>query len=227
MTVYDPTNITASPYDQKLNPKRIDEDKINEVVFSDYGITPQAVKAYMYGIRVIDPDTGQEMPDSFYWQVINTQIDKVQKSLDIQILPMLNENERHDYYENDASGYDHINTFSRPILQLGDSVSDDTKSKISKARLGMKCSNDTKRKQSIAHQGLKQSKSTVDKRTSKTSKPVVQLSLDDQYIKTWKSAKYAAINLGFDGSAITKCCKGKLRTHKGYHWEYLKDYKNE
>ena len=25
----------------------------------------------------------------------------------------------------------------------------------------------------------------------------------------------------------TKCCKGKLRTHKGYHWEYLKDYKNE
>lgn len=120
MTVYEPTDITASPYDQNLNPKRIDEDKINEVVFSDYGITPQAIKAYMYGIRVIDPDTGQEMPDSFYWQVINTQIDKVQKSLDIQILPMLNKNERHDYYENDASGYDHINTFSRPILQLDD-----------------------------------------------------------------------------------------------------------
>ena len=110
---------------------------------------------------------------------------------------------------------------------LGHSVSEDTKSKISKARLGMKFSNDTKRKQSIAHQGLKQSKSTVDKRTSKTSKPVVQLSLDDQYIKTWKSAKYAAINLGFDSSAITKCCKGKLKKHKGFHWEYLKDYKNE
>ena len=39
---------------------------------------------------------------------------------------------------------------------LGHSVSEDTKSKISKARLGMKFSNDTKRKQSIAHQGLKQ-----------------------------------------------------------------------
>lgn len=110
---------------------------------------------------------------------------------------------------------------------LGHSVSEDTKSKISKARLGMKFSNDTKRKQSIAHQGLKQSQSTVNKRISKTSKPVVQLSLDDQYIKTWKSAKYAAFNLGFDSSAITKCCKGKLRTHKGYHWEYLKDYKKE
>ena len=110
---------------------------------------------------------------------------------------------------------------------LGHSVSENTKSKISKSRLGMKFSDDTKRKQSLAHQGLKQSKSTVNKRISKTSKPVVQLSLDNQYIKTWKSAKYAAINLGFDGSAITKCCKGKLKKHKGYHWEYLKDYKKE
>ena len=110
---------------------------------------------------------------------------------------------------------------------MGHSVSEDTKSKISKARLGMKFSNDTRQKQSLAHQGLKQSKSTVNKRISKTSKPVVQLSLDDQYIKTWKSAKYAASNLGFDSSAITKCCRGKLKKHKGYHWEYLKDYKNE
>ena len=107
------------------------------------------------------------------------------------------------------------------------SVSEDTKSKISKARLGMKFSNDTKQKQSLAHQGLKQSQSTVNKRVSKTSKPVVQLSLDDQYIKTWKSAKSAAIDSKFDSSAITKCCKNKLKKHKGYHWEYLKNYKNE
>ena len=109
---------------------------------------------------------------------------------------------------------------------LGHSVSEDTKNKISKSRLGMKFSDDTKQKQSLAHQGLKQSKSTVDKRISKTSKPVVQLSLDDKYIKTWKSAKYAATGSEFDGSAITKCCKGKLKKHKGYHWKYLKDYKN-
>lgn len=110
---------------------------------------------------------------------------------------------------------------------LGHSVSENTKNKISKSRLGMKFSDDTKRKQSLAHQGLKQSKSTVDKRTSKTSKPVVQLSLDDKYIKTWKSAKFASISSEFDGSAITKCCKGKLKKHRGYHWKYLKDYENE
>lgn len=119
----------------------------------------------------------------------------------------------------------HNSSISKGLL--GHSVSEDTRGKISKSRLGMKFSDDTKRKQSLAHQGLKQSKSTVNKRISKTSKPVVQLSLDDQYIKTWKSAKYAAINLGLDGSAITKCCKGKLKKHKGFHWEYLKDYKNE
>ena len=129
--------------------------------------------------------------------------------------------------EEDANARNNWHNSSISKGLLGHSVSEDTKSKISKSRLGMKFSNDTKRKQSLSHQGLKQSKSTVDKRISKTSKPVVQLSLDDQYIKTWKSAKYAAINLGFDSSAITKCCKGKLRTHKGYHWEYLKDYKNE
>lgn len=119
----------------------------------------------------------------------------------------------------------HNSSISKGLL--GHSVSEDTRSKISKARLGMKFSDDTKRKLAEAHRGLKQSKSTVDKRISKTSKPVVQLSLDDQYIKTWKSAKFAATNLKFDGSAITKCCKGKLKKHKGYHWEYLKDYNNK
>lgn len=119
----------------------------------------------------------------------------------------------------------HNSSISKGLL--GHSVSEDTRSKISKARLGMKFSDDTKRKLAEAHRGLKQSKSTVNKRISKTSKPVVQLSLDDQYIKTWKSAKSAAIDSKFDGSAITKCCKGKLKKHKGYHWKYLKDYENE
>lgn len=25
---------------------------------------------------------------------------------------------------------------------------------------------------------------------------------------------------GFDASAISACCKGKLKTHKGYKWSY-------
>ena len=26
---------------------------------------------------------------------------------------------------------------------------------------------------------------------------------------------------GFDSSAVSKCCRGKLKTHKGYEWRYV------
>jgi hypothetical protein len=29
---------------------------------------------------------------------------------------------------------------------------------------------------------------------------------------------------GFDSSAIVKCCKNKLNTHKGFSWRYLNEY---
>ena len=31
-----------------------------------------------------------------------------------------------------------------------------------------------------------------------------------------------AIKFGFDNSAILKCLKGKLKTHKGFYWKYKK-----
>lgn len=117
MSVAEPTNVNMPPYGRN-NPKRIDEDQIDKVVMSDFGLTPDAIKAYMFGIRVIDETTGQEMGDDFYWQVLNTQIAKVQDMLDIQILPMMVRNEPHDYYENDTNAYNHVDLFKRPILQV-------------------------------------------------------------------------------------------------------------
>jgi len=117
MPATDPTNINASPYGSN-NPKRIDVDQIEKLVLSDYGLTPSAIKAYMFGIRVIDENTGEEMPDDFYWQILSTQVSEVQHMLDIQILPMSVQNELHDYYENEAYAYNRVDTFKRPILQL-------------------------------------------------------------------------------------------------------------
>jgi len=51
-------------------------------------------------------------------------------------------------------------------------------------------------------------------------KSVIQLTLTDVPIKKWESARRAALTLGIDGSAITKCCKGKLKSCGGYHWKY-------
>lgn len=53
----------------------------------------------------------------------------------------------------------------------------------------------------------------------KTAKTVLQYSLDGDLIKEWDSAK-AAEKEGFDHSTISKCCRGKLKSHKGYVWKF-------
>ena len=53
----------------------------------------------------------------------------------------------------------------------------------------------------------------------KTSKPVLQLSLDGVLVREWPSTKEAERN-GFNHGNIVSCCNGKLKTHKGFRWEY-------
>ena len=60
----------------------------------------------------------------------------------------------------------------------------------------------------------------------KNSIPIVQLSLDGKYIRSWESSMAAARG-GYNQGNINSCCKGKLKTHKGYRWMYLKDWLKE
>lgn len=39
-------------------------------------------------------------------------------------------------------------------------------------------------------------------------------------VKTWESIKAACVDSRFDSSSISKCCKGKLKSHKGFEWKY-------
>lgn len=56
------------------------------------------------------------------------------------------------------------------------------------------------------------------------SKPVVQIDIgNNKVIKVWGSANQAE-KQGFDHRNISKCCRGKLKTHKGFKWMYLSDY---
>ena len=50
-------------------------------------------------------------------------------------------------------------------------------------------------------------------------KKIDQYSLDGKFIKTWNSGADIAKN-GFNRSNICKCCKGLLKTSKGYIWKY-------
>ena len=60
---------------------------------------------------------------------------------------------------------------------------------------------------------------------NKLSKPVIQYTKSYQFVKRWANARIAAEELGFDASAIAKCCRHTPRynSHRGYIWEFAKD----
>ena len=61
------------------------------------------------------------------------------------------------------------------------------------------------------------------KRTPK--RPVVQMTLDGQDIRTFASAKEAGDTLGINPTNITACCRGKygFQSAGGYRWRYAED----
>lgn len=108
---------TGSTYDIN-NPKRIDLAKVDDVTPADIGLTPYMIKKYMFGLKIVDPDTKQELDDSVYEHLIDTKIPYAEQQLGIAILPRIIANERHDYYANDFMHYNYIQTYERPILQV-------------------------------------------------------------------------------------------------------------
>ena len=60
----------------------------------------------------------------------------------------------------------------------------------------------------------------------KCSKRVIQLSLSGELIREWESTHECGRN-GFDQGAVTKCCNGKRKTHKGFRFMYADDYKEK
>jgi hypothetical protein len=57
-------------------------------------------------------------------------------------------------------------------------------------------------------------------KAEKQKKPINQYDLNNNFIKTWPSAKEAAEKLNFDNADIGKCCRGKYKTSGGYVWKY-------
>lgn len=53
----------------------------------------------------------------------------------------------------------------------------------------------------------------------KLSKPVLQYTLDGQFVREWKSIRECGRN-GFDHGAVAACCRGKLKKYKDFIWRY-------
>lgn len=105
------------PYHPSGNPKHIDLKELDNVTMADYGWTPEAVKAYMFGITVQNPDTGQPMGDDFYNHILERAIGKAERALDISILPDVN-SEMRDYHETEFNSYMFVHAYKKPILQV-------------------------------------------------------------------------------------------------------------
>ena len=53
----------------------------------------------------------------------------------------------------------------------------------------------------------------------KLSKPVLQYTLDGQFVKEWSSTMECKRN-GYNQSHIIECCRKNRKTHKGFKWGY-------
>lgn len=57
-------------------------------------------------------------------------------------------------------------------------------------------------------------------RSAKYGFPINQYNMDGKFIKEWKSAKEASINLKIDNGSISNVCQGKNKSAGGYIWKF-------
>ena len=131
----------------------------------------------------------------------------------------------------------------KPAPNKGVPMSEEQKKKISSSLKGLfsgekhpmfgkHLSEETKRKMSSSHKGKpapnkgkpmseetkkKMSKARIN---GKLSKPVLQLSLDGELIREWPSMSEIERQLGYKNQAISACCLGKRKSHKGFRWKF-------
>ncbi len=99
------------------NKKIITLDELDTITMADYNLTPSAVKAYMYGLDVVDPKTGEPISDEFYQHTLENAVNQAEHFLDIAIFPRVEE-EYHDFHSEEFNSYIYTHVFKRPIIQV-------------------------------------------------------------------------------------------------------------
>jgi hypothetical protein len=56
--------------------------------------------------------------------------------------------------------------------------------------------------------------------------PILQFNLKEEFLREWKSAEEIFKELGFDKSAILRCCKGKQKKSYWYIWKFKNNNNN-
>ena len=98
--------------------------------------------------------------------------------------------------------------------------SEETRKKLSEARKRENLSEETLKRRSEGLKGRKFSEEHKRKIGDGNSKPINMLSTNKEFIRTYKSAREAEIDLGISHSHISQCCHGNRNTAGGYAWEF-------
>lgn len=157
--------------------------------------------------------------DLKYWQydiLEECEIENLDK-LEIKYIKELDSNNSAKGY-NSTNGGDGVKGF-KPTEEMKKHQSEIMKGKYNgenNPMYGKHHTEEVKQKISEAQKGRKQSKEQV----AKKSKPIIQLTLDNKFIREWDSITDAAHTLGCDKSLIMRVCQGKKKTAKGFHWQY-------
>ena len=93
---------------------------------------------------------------------------------------------------------------------FGKHHTEESKKKISEKQKGKKLSEETRRKMSKARINGKQ------------SKKILQFTLDGEFLKEWLSIAECSRN-GYSGANICYCCQGKRKSAGGFKWCYAEE----
>lgn len=63
----------------------------------------------------------------------------------------------------------------------------------------------------------------IKRRSEKKKKPVIQMTLDGEFIARYNSVKEAAANINCRPSSITCACRGRLKKCQGFLWKFEKE----
>lgn len=133
--------------------------------------------------------------------------------------------------------------------KMGHIVTDETKEKISKNHADMSGRNNPmygKRHSEETREKIRQRNKSKEKRGIERSaeiiqkmkdnhadfsgdknpmaRPVIQLTMNEEYVKTFPTLKEAADSIGQKGNNITICCQKYNRSAGGYKWRYADEY---
>lgn len=203
------------------------------------GLLNQNLKPILNIISEHDKDVIHEVEKSFILECKNKNIELYNLTSGGEIKKEVSQSTKDKLRQANLGKKQSAKTIQKRVEKLkGQKRTEDVKRKLSQNQKGknnsmIKSGADFSKQieaMKKANIGRKRDKSIGRKIADRLSKPVIQLDLDGNFVKEWKSMMDIQRELGFKNGDISAVCKGAIRkgyvrkTAYGFKWKYKKDY---